>query len=177
MTVDNCSEETLNYWDELVMANSHIKEGQYEKAKLILESLVKRNFHQPFIYLALGDVCRSISNQDQDTSILAKKYYLIAIDLATYTGNRQVIVAAKAGLTKVYIRETIAAYNELYDYEKWEELENILPQFHGCQESPGEYMPAQYMLMMGNCGDCTTSQGRTGIPLGSGFCKGCFRPS
>jgi tetratricopeptide (TPR) repeat protein len=112
---------------EVALSNSLINEGRFSEAITPLQELISSGKHGGYIYLGAGDIYRQLGREDTSQNDEAKKFYEIAINLAKAEGDNQVIVAAKAGLAWLAIREVQDAFNALPDEDKWEDLKVTLP--------------------------------------------------
>jgi tetratricopeptide (TPR) repeat protein len=112
---------------EFDLACSLIKENNFFDAMKPLEELTCCGNHQAYIYLAMGDVSRQLGQEDTSFIDKAKKYYDTAINIATNEKDNQVVVAAKAGLAWIAMKEAQDAFNALADIDKWDELKEAIP--------------------------------------------------
>lgn len=160
------------------IANHFVKNGYYDLAKLILTAAIDLGAAEPFLYLALGNVCRSL--QDSSLYPIARDYLLSAIALAIAKADAQVVVAALAGLAdtetllgdrekaELYRKGARARFKELPAIEQWEELRERI-------ENNGlAPRPIEYLLFTSPCGSCTTAGISRGRFAGKdATCKGC----
>lgn len=169
--------ETIqNVQESVSLANSYIKREQYQEAIQVLETIINSGSKEGFIFLSLGEVYLSLS--DECSNFKAKDYLIKAIEAATKAQDFQVIVAAKSILGSIYIQEAQDEFNNLREEEKWIELRERIP---GLSEEnlvnfSKRRRPVQFMFFRSNCKECQTS-GSPSVPgRFVGFdddCKGC----
>jgi hypothetical protein len=158
---------------EFDLACSLIKESNFFDAIKSLEELTCCGNHQPYIYLAMGDISRQLGQEDTSFIDKAKKFYDVAINIATIENDSQVIVAAKSGLAWIMVKEAQDAFDALADIDKWNELKKAIPfclepklSFFvfgtppcACATNPSapNVLDGRYNAVTGNCqrGGCT----------------------
>lgn len=146
------------------------------KAIDILECLINSRI-QPsaVIYLALGDL---YVNEGSDTS--AKSCYTKAVEIALATGDRQVLVAAKAGTANIQAivgaseanrlaQDALAEFEALENIHKWEQIKERVNSLISKEQK----LPV--LLLSLACGDCNAfgNPGRYIRSGGQWLCTGC----
>lgn len=103
-------------------ANFYIQRDKLSEARAVLEDTINCGGEFAFVYLAMGEVCSALK-----PGLDAKKYYEKAINISSKDNDDQVRVAAKAGLSRIYLQDAIDDFNSLQTIQKIEELEELIP--------------------------------------------------
>jgi tetratricopeptide (TPR) repeat protein len=152
--------------EDVILANSQIKNGEIENAKKTLESLVFSGNHQSFIYEALGEVCKALDDKKQ-----AKRYFNLAIQLAELDNDFQVIVTAKAELGRIHFEEALDHFNvKLTEAEKIDGLKRRLNIFNHQQNVE---MKLQHMSFLSKCKACQAGNIPGRFTGANNDCIGC----
>jgi tetratricopeptide (TPR) repeat protein len=140
------------------LANDYVTKGQYEEALKTLEDLVERGCEEGYIYLAIGEICKSC--HDRYDPERAKMNFFKAIALGKSSDDHQVVVAAKAGLAGIanlwnreweaefFLEEARRDFDRLIPEQQWDELRARIDYNRA---------PIDFLVFMSLNGACCTS--------------------
>lgn len=149
--------------DALHEVNALVVEGRYDPARESLESLVNSGMEAGYAYLALGEICKSCS--DESSLARTRDYLLKAIEFGTRESDDQVVVAAKAALAGVeilrgnpeeaerYLQQARSGFEALHELARWEELREKI-------DFPNR--PIESLLFVSASAQCCTPEGVEG---------------
>lgn len=143
--------------------NALVVAGRYSSARERLESLVNAGAEAGYAYLALGEICKSCS--DEISIERAGDYFREAIEFGSRESDAQVVVAARAALAGVeilrgnpeeadrYLQQAREGFEALPELARWEELR---------EKIDGPHRPIESLLFLSASAECCTPERQRG---------------
>jgi tetratricopeptide (TPR) repeat protein len=135
---------------KVIEANFYIDKDDLPGAIKIIEDAIKSGEEYAYLYLALGDLYSALNS-----TLYAKKHYEQSIDIAIKDDDKQVIIAAKAGLANMYINDASDDFSSLPKVQQYDALQKLIP-------FVGRKKILRNLLFASNPSNCITTQGYPG---------------